>query len=161
LLEPPSPASSGGPREVERSLQTAQLPEALPMISPPELHPEKHRDTAESSGVTLVFKSKRWLYKRFEKTNKNQTSQRPDQLSTKSGQLDLLDSQSRPTVNIARNGPSRFAAGQRQPVSVVSFGRQQVCGLSDDESQRTVGKSVNWVCCSVCPLVPCLSSVTA
>jgi hypothetical protein len=159
-LKPPSPAFSSGPREVERSLQTTpQLPGSMPMTSPPESYPEKHRDTAESPRVPPVFKR---LQTRFKNAKKNQASQPPDQVSTKSGQLvDLLDSRSQPTANIARNGPSRFSAGQRQAVSVFFFGRRQVCCMSDEVSQRTVGKSVDWVRCSVCPLARCLSCATA
>jgi hypothetical protein len=159
-LKPPSPASYSGPREVERLLQTTpQLPGAMPMTSPPESYPEKHRDTAESPRVPPVSK---WLQTRFKKAKKNQASQPPDRLSTKSGQVvDLLDSQSQPTANTTRNGRSRFSAGQRQAVSVFFFGRQQVCCMSDEVSQRTVGKSVDWVRCSVCPLMRCLSCMTA
>ena len=51
-----SPASSAEPLEVERSLQTTpQLPAPLPITSPPESHPEKPRDAAESSRVTPAF----------------------------------------------------------------------------------------------------------
>jgi hypothetical protein len=123
LREPPSPASSAKLHEVERSLQTtSQLPEALPMTSPPESYPEKYHDTAESSRVPSVFKR---LQTKFKRTKKNQASQPPDQHSAKSGQLiDLFNSQSQPTANIAYNGRSRFSAGQRQA--------------------RTVGKSVDW-----------------
>jgi hypothetical protein len=159
-LEPPSPASSEGPREVDPSLKTTpQLPEALPMTSPPELHPERNRDAAESSRVTLVFKSKRWLQKKFEKPNKNQASRPPDQLSTNSGQpVDRFDSQSQTTANITQSGPSKYAAGQRVRVSVFFFGKQQVCGMSDEVSQRSVAKPVDWVRCSVCSLARYLSS---
>jgi hypothetical protein len=152
-LEPPSPASSAGPREVERSLQTTlQLPEALPMTSPPE--PVKHHDTGESSRVTPV--SKRWFRAIFKKIIKNQASQPPEQLSTKSGHPVKLgfDSQSQPTASIAQNRSSRYAAGKRQAVSVFFFGRQQVCGVSDEVSQRSVAKPVNWVRCSVYSLAP-------
>jgi hypothetical protein len=157
-LEPPSPASSAEPREVDPSVQIApHLPEALPMTSPPELHPEKHRDAAESSRVTLVFKSKRWLQKRFEKPNKNQASRPPDRLSTNSGQpVDRFNSQSQTTANITQSGPSKYAGGKRVRVSVFFFGGQQVCGMSDQVSQRTVG--VDLVRCSGCPLARCLSS---
>ena len=127
-LEPPSPTSSGGPREVERSLQTTpQLPGALPMTSPPES--ENHRDAAESSRVTPVFK--RWLQTRFKKTNENQASQ--------------------PTANITKKAPSRMAAARRVRVSIF-LSRQKVCDMSDEVSQRTVAKPVNWVRCSVCSL---------
>jgi hypothetical protein len=160
LREPPSPASSAKLHEVERSLQTtSQLPEALPMTSPPESYPEKYHDTAESSRVPSVFKR---LQTRFKRTKKNQASQPPDQHSAKSGQLiDLFNSQSQPTANIAYNGRSRFSAGQRQAVSVFFFGRRQVCCMSDEVSQRTVGKSVDWVRRSICPLARCLSCGTA
>ena len=158
-LEPPSPASSAAPREVERSLQTPpQLPGALPMTSPPESYPEKHRDAAESSKVTPVFK--RWFQTRFKRTGKNQTSQPPDQLSTKSGHPVNLgfDSQSQPTENIAKIEPSTMAAGKRVRVSDFFFGRQKVCGMPDEISQRAV--AVNLVRYSVCPLSRCLSCVT-
>ena len=148
LLEPPSPASSTGPREVERSLQpTPQLPETLPMTSPPE--PEQHRDAAESSRVTPLFKR---LQTRFRNTNKSKTSQPPDQLSTQSGQPvnPRSDSQSPPTAHIANTGPSTMAAGRRQRVGVFFFGRQY--GMSDEASQRTVSRSVNWVREPVCSL---------
>ena len=118
LLEPPSPASSAGPREVERSLQTTpQLPGALPMDSPPGSYPEIHRDTAESSRVPPVFKRLQTIFK---KTKKDQASQPPDQLSTKSGRpVDFrLNSQLQPPVDITKGGPSRFAAGKRVRVSV-------------------------------------------
>jgi hypothetical protein len=152
-LEPPSPASPGGPREVEHSLQTTpQLPSPLRMISPPE--PEKHRDTGESSKVTPIFK--RWLQTRFKKTNKNHASQLREQLSTESGQPVNLrfDYQSQPTANIPIKAPSRMAAAQRVRVSVFFFGRQQVCGMSDQASQRSIAKPVIWVRCSVCSLAP-------
>jgi hypothetical protein len=151
-LEPPSPASSAGPREVERSLQTTpQLPGSLPMTFPPE--PEKHRDTGESPSVMPV--SKRWFWARFKKIHKNQASQPPDQLSTKSGHpIDRVGSQTQPTEHIAQNRSSRYAPGKRQAVSVFFFGRQQVCGMSNEVSQRSVGKSVDWVRCSVYSLAP-------
>jgi hypothetical protein len=151
-LEPPSPASSGGPREVERT--TPQLPGPMPMTSPPESYPEKPRDAVESPRVPPV--SKRWFRTRFKKINKNQASKPPDRLSTKFGHPVRLgfDSQSQPTANVAQNGPSRYAAGQRQAVSVLFFGRQQVWGMSDEASQRSVAKPVNWVRCSVCSLAP-------
>ena len=154
-LEPPSPASSTGSREVDRSLQTtSQLPASLPMTSPAE--PENHCDAIESSRVTPVFK--KWFQTRFEKVNKNQASQPADQPSIKSGRP--VNSRSQPAANIAQKGPSRFAAGQRARVSVF-FGRQQVYGMSDEVSQRSVGKSVDWVRCSVSPLVLRLSCMTA
>jgi hypothetical protein len=154
LLEPPSPASSAGPREVERSLQTTpQLSGPLPVTSPLESYPEKPRDTAESPRVPPV--SKRWFRTRFKKINKNQASQPPDQLSTNSGHpIDRVGSQTQPTENIAQNRPSRYAAGKRQAVSVFFFGRQQVCGMSNEVSQRSVGKSVDWVRCSFYSLAP-------
>jgi hypothetical protein len=153
-LEPPSPASSAGLREIERSLQTTpQLPEALPMTSPPESYPGKPHDAVASPRVPPV--SKRWFRTRFKKINKNQASQPPDRLSTKSGQpIDRVGSQSQPTENIAQNRSSRYAAGKRQAVSVFFFGRQQVCGMSDEVSQRSVAKPVNWVRCSVYSLAP-------
>ena len=77
-LEPPSPTSSSGPHEVQRPPQTApQLP------GTPGSYPEKHRDTSESSRITPVFK--RWFQTRFKRSNRNQASRPPDQLSTKSG----------------------------------------------------------------------------
>ena len=157
-LEPPSPASSAGSREVERSLQTTpQLPEALPMPRPPELHRETPCDVGESSRVTPAFTT--WFQTRFKKTYENQASQPSDQLSTKSGHPVNLgcNSQSQPTANIAQNGQSRFAAGKRSRVSVFLFDRQRVCGMSDKVSQRTIG--VNLVRCLVCPLAHCLSCV--
>ena len=111
-LEPPSLASSTGPCEVDSLLQiTSQLPEPLPMTSPPD--PENHRDAIEPSTVTPA--SKRWFRMRFKKTNKTQASQPQDQLSTKSGHPVSLgfDSQSQPTVNITKKGPSTMAAGKR------------------------------------------------
>jgi hypothetical protein len=152
-LQPPSPASSAGPHDVDRSLQTTpQLPGPLPMTSP--LEPDKHRDTGESSRVAQEFR--RWFRPRFEKINKNQASKLPDQPPTKFGHpLKLgFDSQSQPTANIAQNGPSRFAAGKRQAVSAFFFGRQKVFRTSDEVSQRSVGKSVDWVRCSVYSLAP-------
>ena len=119
-LEPPSPSSSAGPREVERSLQTiSQLPGPLPMISPPE--PETHRGAAESSRIRPLFKR---LQTRFRKTNKNGASQLEplDQLSTKSGQpFNTFNSRSQPTASIAKKGPSLMAATQRVRVSVFFF----------------------------------------
>ena len=161
-LEPPSPASSAVPREVEfmpsRSLQTTpQLPGGLPMTSPPRSYPEKHRDTAESSRVPPVFK---WLQTRFKQTKKNWALQPPDQLSTGSGPpLNLSNSQGQATANIVQNGPARFAAGQRVRVSVFFFGRQRcvVC-LMKYVCQRAV--AVNLVRRSVCSLACCLSCVT-
>ena len=128
-LEPPSPASSTGPREVDRSLHTTpQFPEPLSRNSPPESYPE-HRDAAEPSRVTPV--SKRWFRMRFKKTNKSQASQPQDQLSTKSSHPinPGFDSQSQPTANIAKKGPSTMAAGKRVRVSVFCFGRQKLCGV--------------------------------
>ena len=124
-LEPPSPASSTGPREVDRSLQIiSQLPEPLHITSPPD--PENRRDAIEPSKVTPA--SKRWFRMRFKKTNKTQASQPQDQLSTKSAHPVNLgfNSQSQPTVNIAKKGPSTMAAGKRVRVSVFCFGRQGV-----------------------------------
>ena len=163
-LEPPSPASSPGPREVEHSLQTTpQLPGVLSMTSSPESYPEKHHDAAESPRVAPV--SKRWFQTRFKKAYRNQASQPPDQLSTKSSRpANLCNSQSQLTANIAKEVPSRMAAAQRVRVSGFSFGRKKVFGLSDETSQRTVAKPVNWVRCSVCLLVPLFilrDSVTA
>ena len=158
LLEPPSPESSHGPREVERSLQIIpQLPGALPMNSPPESYPD-HREAGESSRATPV--SKRWFRTRFKKTNKSQASQPPDQLSTKSSHpIDPgFDSQSQPTASIAKKGPSTMAAGKRVRVSVFCFGRQKMCGVPDEVSQRAV--AVDLVRYSVCSLVHCLSCVT-
>ena len=43
-----------------------------------------------------------------------------------------------------------MAAGQRQRVGVFFFGRQY--GMSDEASQRTVSRSVNWVREPVCSL---------
>jgi hypothetical protein len=148
LLEPPSPASSAGPREVEfipsRSLQTTpQLPGALPMTSPLESYPEKHRDAAESSRGTLVFK--RWFQTRLAKTNKNQASQPPDQLSTKSGRpFDLrFNSQLQPTADIAKGGPSRFAAGKRVRVSISSLvDNSCVVCLTKHLSERSQNPSI-------------------
>ena len=141
-LEPPSPASSAGPREVERSRQTTpQLPEPLPMTSPPESYPEQHRDATQSFRVIPLFKR---LQTRFRKTNKNKASQPPDRLPTVSGRpVDLrLDSQSQPT---AQKGLSSMAETRRQRVSVFLFGKQHVCGMSDEASQRTVSRVVKWV----------------
>ena len=126
-LEPPSPTSSAGPREVEfmPSQTTPQLPGApsLPMTSPPGSYPEKHRDTAESSRVPPVFKR---LQTRFKQNKKNRALQPPDQLSTGPGPpLNLSNSHGRATVNIVQNEPSRFVAGKRVRVSVVCFGRQR------------------------------------
>ena len=106
---------------------------------------------------------KRWLQTRFKKTNKNQASQPPDQLSTQSDRPvnPRFDFQSEPTANITTKPPSRMAATQRARVSIFFFGRQQVCGMSDEASQRTVAKPVNWVRYSVCPLALYLSCVTA
>ena len=153
-LEPPSSASSSGPREVERSLQTtSQLPEALPVTPPPESYPEQHRDTVGSSRVTSVFKQ--WFQPRLKKTNRNQASQLPDPLSTKSGQpINPFNSLSQPIANIELKEPSRMAAGQRERVSISFLGRQKMCGMSDGASQRTVAKPVIWVRCSVCSLGP-------
>ena len=145
LLEPPSPASSAGPREVERSLQTTpQLPEPLPMTSPPESCPEQHRDATQSSRVTPFFKR---LQTRFTKTDKKQAVQPADQHSTESGQPANLrfDSRSQPTAHIAKTGPPTMAEGRRRPVSVIFFGREMVCGMSDEASQNTVGRAVKWV----------------
>ena len=155
LLEPPSPASSARLCEVECSLQTTpQLPGALPMASPPGSYPEKHHDTAESSRVPPVFKRLQTIFK---KTKKDQASQPPNQLSTKSGRpVDFrLTSQLQPPADITKGGPSRFAAGKRVRVSVfLFFGRQQVCSISDEASQRVVAKPINLVRCSVWSLVP-------
>ena len=152
-LKPPSPASSAGQREVERSLEsTPQLPETLPMTSPPG--PEQHRDAAESSRVTPLFKR---LQTRFRKANKKQASQPPDPLSTEPGQpVDpRFDSQSRPTAHIAQKGPSRMAAGQRVRVSVFLFSDwQMMCGMPDKASQRAVAVAIDPVRCSVCSLAP-------
>ena len=156
-LEPPSPASSTGPREVDRSLQIiSQLPEPLHITSPPD--PENRRDAIEPSKVTPA--SKRWFRMRFKKTNKTQASQPQDQLSTKSGHPVSLgfDSQSQPTANIAKKGPSTMAAGKRVRVSVFCFGRQKMCGVPDEVSQRAV--AVDLVRYSVCLLAHCLSCVT-
>ena len=69
---------------------------------------------------------------KFEKINKNQASQQPDQLPTNSGCP--VDSQSQPAATIAQRGPSRMAAGQCVRVSVFLFGRQKVYGMSDEAS---------------------------
>jgi len=95
------------------------------MTSPPE--PVKHHDTGESSRVTPV--SKRWFRAIFKKIIKNQASQPPEQLSTKSGHPVKLgfDSQSQPTASIAQNRSSRYAAGKRQARSVakpVNWGKK-------------------------------------
>ena len=152
-LEPPSPASSAGLREVECSPEpTPQLPETPPMTPPPG--PEQHRDTAESFRATPLF---RRLQARFWKTNKKQASQPPDPLSTESGQPVNLrfDSRSRPTTNIAQKGPSRMAAGQRVRVSVFFFSDwQMMCGMPDKASQRAVAVAIDPVRCSVCSLAP-------
>jgi hypothetical protein len=88
------------------------------------------------------------------KTNKNPALQ-PDQLSTESGQpVDRFHSQSQPTANVALKGPSKMAAGKRVRVSVFFLGRQMVCGMSDEASQRAVAKPVNLVRCSVWSLAP-------
>ena len=89
------------------------------MTSPPE--PEKRCDAAASSRGTPVFK--KWFQTRLAKTNKNQASQPPDQFSTKPGRpLDpRFNPQSQPTLDIAQNGPSRFAAGKRVRVSVFFY----------------------------------------
>jgi hypothetical protein len=146
-LEPPSPASSAGPCEVERSLQTTpQLPGPLPVTSPPESYPAKPRDAAESPRVTPV--SKRWFRTRFKKINKSQASQPPDRLSTKSGHpvKPGFDSQSQPTASIAQNRPSRYAAGQRQAVSISSSvdNRCVVC-LTKYFSDRSENPSIGFV----------------
>ena len=124
------------------------------MTSPPESYPEKHRDAAKSSRATEVFK--RWFQTRFEKTNKNQASQPPDQLSTKADRpVDLrFNYQPQPAANIAKAGRSRMAAPQRAQVSVFFFCRQEVCGMSDEASQQTVAELVNGVRRSVCSLAP-------
>ena len=155
-LEPPSPASSTRPREVERSLQTApQLLDSLPMTSPPET--ERHHDATESSRVTPLFKR---LQTRF---RKNRASQPPNQHSAESGQPANLrfGSQSQLTAHIARAGPSTVAEGRRRPVSVFFFGRDKVCGMSDEAPQNTVGRRVKWVRCSVSLLAPLLSCAVA
>ena len=150
-LEAPSPDSSTGPREVERSLQaTPQLPEPLPMAPPPES--EKHCDAAESSRVAPVLK--RWVPAKFKKTNKNQASQPPNQLSTESRLPDnhRSDSQSQPTPNMA--GPSRYAATQRVRVSVVPLvdNRHVVC-LTKHLSERSPKPLIGFVV-QVCSLAP-------
>ena len=154
-LEPPSPPSSPGPCEVERSLQTTpQFPENLPMTTPPESYPEKHRDAAESSRVTPVFK--RWFQTRFVKTSKNQASQPLYQLSTKSGRpLDLRSgSQLQPTADIAEGARWTMAAGKRSRVSVFFLGRQMMCSMSNKTSQRVVAVAIDPVRCSVYSLAP-------
>ena len=150
-LEPPSPASSAGPHEAERSLQTTpQLPESLPMTSPPQTYSEQRQDTAQSSRVTPLFKR---LRMRFRKTNKNKSPQPSNQHFTGFGQLaDLrFDSQSQPITHV---GPSIIAEGRRQRVSVFSFDRQKVRSMSDKASQRVVAVRIHPVRCSVCSLAP-------
>ena len=154
LLEPPSPVSSTGPREVERSLQTTpQLQEVLPMSSPPESHPGQHRDAAQSSRAIPVFKR---LQARFKKTNKIQASHPPGQLSTTLGRPPdhRFNSQSQPTGDIATGRRSTMAAGQRVRVSVFFFGRQMTCGMSDKASQRVVAVRIDPVRCSVYSVAP-------
>ena len=90
----------------------------------------------------------------FKRTNRNQASRPPDQLSTKSGRPpNPSNSRSQPTANTAQEGLSRMAAGKRVRVSVF-FGSQQVCSMSDEVSQRAVAKPVKLVRCSVWSLAP-------
>ena len=104
---------------------TPQLPGTLPITTPPELYPMKHRDAAESSGVTLVFQ--RWLQTRFRKINKNQVSQPPDQLFTESGRpVNLFNSQSQVTANITKKALSRMAGATHEAVGIFFFGRPGV-----------------------------------
>ena len=123
------------------------------MTSPTVSYPEQHRDATQSSRVPPVFKR---LQTRFKKTNKNRAVQPPDQLPTESGQpINLrFDSQSQPVADIANGGRSTMAEGRRQRVSVFFFGRQHVCGISNEASQRSVSRAVNWVRYSVCSLAP-------
>jgi len=129
-LEPPSPASSTGPHEVDvappRSMRaTPQLPVSLSIVSPPETSsPKKHPDTPDSSeGISAL---ERWLQARFRRTNKTWGSHPPDQLATSSVRPVNLrfNSQSQSRENTPKKGPPTMAAGQRVRVSVLFAGRQ-------------------------------------
>jgi len=151
-LEPPSPASSAGPHEVEvtppRPLQAAPQLAGLPSIvsSLGLSSPKKPRNAPNSSNDFSSIK--RWLQARFEKTNKNQGTQLPDQLSTRSGRpVNLrLNSKSRPTENTTKKGPPRMAAGQRVRVSIFFIGRQTVMAcLTSYLSERSQNPSTGFV----------------
>ena len=161
LLEPPSPASSARLREVERSFQTTpQLLGALPMASPPGSYPEKHHDTAESSRVPPVFKRLQTIFK---KTKKDQASQLPNQLSTKSGRpVDFrLASQLQPPADITKGGPSRFAAGKRVRVSVFFFGRHRYVACLTKHLSEWSQNPLIWFVVQFGRWCHCLSCVTA
>ena len=154
LLEPPSPASSTGPREINvttrHSLQaTPQLTGPLSIISPPETSsPQKPLDTPDSSKGISALES--WFRARFKKTNKNQVTQPPDQLSTRSGRPVNLRSNSRSQSikNTPQKGPDdscRATCASECPLRRwTSSG-----GVSDELSQRTVWGSVNRARCLV------------
>ena len=151
LLEPPSPASSIGPREInvttQHSLQaTPQLAGSLSIISPPETSsPQKPLDTPDSSKVILALE--RWFRARFKKTNKSQGMPPPDQLSTGSGRpVNLrLDSQSQSTEDTPPKGPPTMAAGQRVRVSVLFIGGWAVVCLTNYLSERSRNLSTGFV----------------
>ncbi|KAF8546548.1 hypothetical protein OG21DRAFT_1491091 [Imleria badia] len=140
--EPPSPASSAGPREVE------VMPPCSPQLTGPLSLPEsssptKPLDTLAPSKDSSVLE--RWLRTRSKKTNKNQSLQPPDGLSTTPSRPAKPRSRSKspPRVNTANKRPSWFIPGQRVRVGVLFFARQMMY-MSDKSSQRAVAKPVDW-----------------
>ena len=152
LLEPPSPASSAGPREVTvtppRSLRaTPQWAGPLSIVFPPKTSsPKDPLDTPGSSKRIPALG--RWLPARFKKTTKIQDSQPPDQPTTRSGRpLNLgPNSQSRSRENTTKKGPPTMAAGRRSRVSVLfTVGKVVVVYLTSHLSERSGNPSNRFV----------------
>ena len=121
----------------------SQLPDALPIVSPPEASLEEYPDAAELSRGILTMK--RWLQIMMKRSEKSQSSHRPDRFSGEPIRPDnprfRFNSMARRSTASMR--PSRMAAAQRRLVSVLFLGRQTVCGVSDGPCQRTVAKTIH------------------
>lgn len=118
-LEPPSPASSVRPREVEVtppcSLQHASLP--CPPSVPEASSPKKPDAPAPFKSISIF---ERWLQTRSKKINKNHALEPPDGPPTTSSRSvkPRFRSKSQPGVNTVNKKPSGYTTGQRVRVSL-------------------------------------------
>lgn len=117
-----------------------QLLDALPVTYPFEGPcTEKRHDTAKSFGSIPMVK--RWLQTVIGRGDKKVLHQ-PEQSSKEPvGPANPQSHSNSPARGSAANKkPSRMAAAQRMPVSVLFFGGQMMCGVSDYLSMSANGR---------------------
>jgi len=127
LWKPPSPASSGHPRDAEvpplhASHGISQLSDLPPIISPLESSsPGKPLGTSKPPEGTQRRTLRGWLRTRMKKDGKKQASHKPDLPVEKSSSSPDLQPNPPSSVGVYSpdERPSTIAAGRRQRVSVL------------------------------------------